>query len=113
MRGAARIFSPRSSLEGAVFGRRLSQSRIGAVSLIVAQIAVCLTLLSCAGLLVRKMLQLRSFDVGFDPRALVNVNVSPRAADPGGRGASAAFQRQAAETIRQFPGVTGVWRNLR
>ncbi|HWA09647.1 MAG TPA: ABC transporter permease [Opitutaceae bacterium] len=86
--------------EGTLFGRRLRQSRLRSL-LVVAQVAVCLMLLSCAGLLARNLFALRHADVGFDPGAVFLVNAAPKAV-PADRQAAALA---AVATLNGLPGV--------
>jgi predicted permease len=69
--------------------------------LVIGQVAISLTLLSCAGVLVRNLLNQRQADVGFDAEAIFEVALRPNtvASDQG-----AAF-RQALETVHDIPGV--------
>ena len=73
-------------------------------SLVVAEVALALTLLVGAGLLIRSFAMLQGVDPGFDPRNLVTVNLSlPRAkyATPESR---AAFFESAAASTRRVAG---------
>lgn len=88
--------------DGSTFGRRLSPSRLRRW-LVVSQVTVSLTLLSCAGVLVRNFLVVRSADVGFDPSAVYQAFVTP---NPAIKDRAAAF-RQALDTLRAIPGVAG------
>jgi putative ABC transport system permease protein len=89
--------------EGTAFGRKLSQSRLRNL-LVISQVAVCLTLLSCAGLLARNLFALRHLDVGFDARKVFSVSAAPRNKQPFLR----TSIEQAAEALRALPGVGGV-----
>jgi macrolide transport system ATP-binding/permease protein len=91
--------------EGTAFGRRVSQSLLRSF-LVISQVAVCLTLLSCAGLLVRNMIKLRNTDIGFDPRRVFTVAIAPTAAAPSRPAGGNAFAREALATLRTLPGVT-------
>ncbi len=86
--------------EGTAFGRRLSPSRLRQV-LVIAQVAVCLMLLSCAGLLARNLFALQKVDLGFDPHAVFAATVTRNAVLDEG---NVAF-RQAMESLRTIPGV--------
>lgn len=88
--------------DGTTFGRRLSPSRLRRW-LVVSQVTVSLTLLSCAGVLVRNFLVGQLSDIGFDPRPVYEVGVTPNAAI---KERAAAF-RQALDTLRAIPGVAG------
>ena len=87
--------------DGSTFGRRLSQSRLRNL-LIIAQVAVCLTLLSCAGLLVRNMIELREFDLGYNPDILFEVG---QRSTPGTSIPLHLQRRAEAETLREMPAV--------
>ncbi len=69
--------------------------------LVIAQVAVSLTLLSCAGVLVRNLLDQQKTEVGFDADAVFDVALTPNTAIAD---RNAAFQ-QALETVRNLPGV--------
>jgi predicted permease len=86
--------------EGTGFGRKLSQSRLRSL-LVISQVAICLTLLSCAGLLARNLFALRQTDVGFDPRQVFNMIGAARSKQPFDRAAVEAV----AATLRTLPGV--------
>ncbi len=77
-------------------------------SLVVAEMALALTLLVGAGLLIRSFARLQGVDPGFDPQRLVTMRVSlPRAKyeTPESR---AAFFEAARTRVAQVPGVIGV-----
>ena len=61
--------------EGSAFGRQLRHSRLRNF-LVVSQVAVCLVLLSGAGLLARNMLRLRSEDLGFETKSVVDMEAT-------------------------------------
>ncbi|MEO5961731.1 MAG: FtsX-like permease family protein, partial [Opitutaceae bacterium] len=86
--------------EGSAFGRRLTDSRLRNL-LIVSQVAVSLSLLSGAGLLLRNTIKLRGFDLGYDPNVLFAVHERPATAPDVSR-------RAAAETLRAMPAVAAV-----
>lgn len=90
--------------EGSVFGRRVSQSRLRDM-FIVAQVAVCLMLLSWAGVLGRKMIEARKLDVGFDPRLVFTAGVGSKGPQSQNRHAMAASVRQSLDVMRSLPGV--------
>ncbi len=69
--------------------------------LVIGQVAVSLTLLSCAGVLVRNLLDRQKAEVGFAADAVFDVDLRPTAANAD---RNAAF-RQALETVRAIPGV--------
>jgi predicted lysophospholipase L1 biosynthesis ABC-type transport system permease subunit len=94
---------------GSVFGRRVTQSRLRN-SLVIAQVTVCVLLLSCAGLLARNMFELQKLDLGYDARGVFYMMLdSPglQARDPVARRAA---QREAVETVRTLPGVAAATR---
>lgn len=72
--------------------------------LVVLQVAVCLTLLSCAGLLARNLVALRRADVGFDPSAVFSVSFD---LDRHRSDRRAAFLEKI-ETLRNLTGVEAV-----
>jgi macrolide transport system ATP-binding/permease protein len=86
--------------EGSAFGRRLTPSRLRH-GLVIVQVAVSLTLLSCAGVLVRNLLEQQSTEVGYDAHAVFGVSLAP---NPAIADRTAAFH-QALETVRTIPGV--------
>jgi macrolide transport system ATP-binding/permease protein len=88
--------------DGTTFGRRMSPSRMRRW-LIISQVTVCLTLLSCAGVLARTYATLRRDDVGFDARAIFAVGVTPNSAI---KDRPMAF-RLALDALRALPGVGG------
>jgi predicted permease len=92
--------------EGTAFGRRLTRSRLRQL-LVVTQVAVSLTLLSCAGLLVRRLFDQQKADVGYDANAVFGVSVMPSPTTN-----HRASSRQILETVRVVPGlVTGALAN--
>ena len=90
--------------EGSPFGRRLGQARLRN-ALVVAQIAVCLTLLIGAGLLVRNLWKLQTIDTGMETRNVISVAVSLRQKD---QRKEIVARRQFAERLRTLPGVKSV-----
>jgi predicted permease len=81
----------------------LHKSRLAA-GLVVAQIALSLVLLTCAGLFVRSLEKAQRADPGFDAN---NVYLASFDLDPMGYSdaAGAEFQRQLLQRVRQLPGV--------
>jgi predicted permease len=73
-------------------------------ALIVSQIAISLVLLQGAGLFLRSLQQLRSFNPGFEKKSLIEVQFTPQ---PHGKSASDAstYRRELAEAIASLPGV--------
>lgn len=89
--------------DGAAWGGRLTPGRLRRLLLIV-QVAVCLMLLSCAGVLARGLLSLKTNERGFDPHAVFTAALIPNAtmAD------KALALRQALTAVRTIPGVAGI-----
>lgn len=86
--------------ETSALGVRLSPSRLRKL-LVVAQVAICLTLLSCASLMARNFFKLQALDTGFEASAVfgVGLTLNPKREDR-----AAAF-REALEALQQVPGV--------
>ena len=77
-------------------------------SLVVAEVALSLTLLVGAGLLIKSFARLQGVDPGFDPDNILTMSISlPRAKyqTPESR---TAFFESARQRLAQLPGVTGV-----
>jgi putative ABC transport system permease protein len=90
----------RGAIGGAGAGRRGIQA-----AFVVAEVALAVTLLIGAGLLLRSFGRLSSVDLGFDPRNLLVIQVSlPAAKYPDARGQRAFFE-QALARVRALPGV--------
>jgi predicted permease len=81
----------------------LSKSRLTS-GLVVAQIALSLLLLSCAGLFVRSLQNAQASDPGFDPNHVLLVSFD---LDPMGytRATGIEFERQVLARVQQLPGV--------
>jgi predicted permease len=81
----------------------LHKSRLAA-GLVIAQVALSLLLLSCAGLFVRSLDNAQKSDPGFDPNGVLIASFD---LDPMGYSDAAGveFQRQLVERVRQLPGV--------
>src|SRR5262245_3245854 len=92
--------------EGSTFGSHLSQSRLRN-GLIVVQIAVCLTLLVGAGLLVRNLRKVQSIDTGLET---VNVFTILAGLQSPQKDASrdTEIRRRLAARLRALPGVNAV-----
>jgi MacB-like periplasmic core domain len=73
-------------------------------SLVVAQVGGALTLLIVGGLFVRSMQRVQHFDLGFDPRNLLNVTIDSRDAGYSDRQADGFFQALEAN-VDALPGV--------
>ena len=96
--GASLVATVRN--EVGAFGRRLAPARLRQL-LVISQVAISLTLLSCAGLLARNLFALQKVKLGFDAQAVFGVHLAPVAAITN---RNAAF-RQGWETVRGIPGV--------
>ncbi|HKR60792.1 MAG TPA: ABC transporter permease, partial [Pyrinomonadaceae bacterium] len=74
-------------------------------ALVVAEIAMTLVLLVCAGLLIRTVMRLRSVDTGFDPQNILAMNIGlPSIKYPKPEN-QIAFFKQATDRIASLPGV--------
>jgi len=92
--------------EGSTFGSRLSQSRLRN-GLVVMQIAVCLTLLIGAGLLVRNLQKVQTIETGLDTTNVFTISAglqSPQKDDT----REGETRRQLATRLRTLPGVKAV-----
>ena len=95
--------------EGSSFGQHLSQSRLRN-GLIVAQIAVSLTLLVGAGLLARNLQKLQAIETGMDVKNLFSVVADLSEPNPP---LQMQLRRQLADRLRALPGVQAVSQALR
>jgi predicted permease len=77
-------------------------SRRGGQVLIAAEVTLAVVLLAGAGLMVRSFARLVSVDLGFDPDAIVTVEVAPLDPKPA---ALTEYYPQLLSAIRQMPGV--------
>ncbi|UCC31738.1 MAG: ABC transporter permease, partial [Phycisphaerales bacterium] len=73
--------------------------------LVVAQLAMALALVTCAGLMIKSILTLRAIDPGLETRQLLTMRVTPGGKAYEEQGRRAAFFQAAAHGIRQIPGV--------
>jgi predicted permease len=89
--------------EGPTLGRRQRQSRLRG-ALVVIQIAVCVTLLVGAGLLVRNVQKLQTVDTGLETKNVFAVAVILPKEDEARRGQK-DVRRALAERLRALPGV--------
>ncbi|HEX8073332.1 MAG TPA: ABC transporter permease [Pyrinomonadaceae bacterium] len=91
--------------EGSTLGRGVSRSRLRN-ALVVLQIAVCLTLLVGAGLLVRNARRVETVDTGLETRNVLAVatRLRPALATHG----EAAARQRLIEDLRALPGVNAV-----
>jgi predicted permease len=80
-------------------------SRRGGQSLIAIEIALAAVLLAGAGLLIRSFMALMSTDVGFDPDAIVTMEVAPLEQKPG---VLTPYYPAAIDAISHIPGVAAV-----
>lgn len=92
--------------EGSTFGAHLSQSRLRN-ALVVMQIAVCLTLLIAAGLLIRNLQKLQTMSPGIVTKNVFTLSVYAQgiAQEPNQQN---EFQRQLEARLRGLPGVKSV-----
>jgi predicted permease len=95
--------------EGSTFGAKLSQSRLRN-ALIVAQIAVCLTLLIAAGLLTRNLQKVQTIETGLVTKNTFTLNLSAQGTEPS---RANELYNQMAERLRALPGVKSVGRAQR
>jgi macrolide transport system ATP-binding/permease protein len=95
--------------EGSAFGKHLSQSRLRS-ALVVAQIAVCMTLLVAAGLLVRNLQRVRTIDTGTNTKNVFSVAAALKEAgtEKKDNAREAELRRQLADRLRATPGVVAV-----
>jgi len=93
--------------EGSTFGsQRLSQSRLRS-ALVIVQVALCLTLLIGAGLLVRNLRMVETIDTGFQTKNLFSMAVGSVATETNQRD-ELEIRRQLADRLRSLPGVKSV-----
>jgi predicted permease len=92
--------------EGSTFGERLRQSRLRN-ALVVLQLAVCLSLLAGAGLLVRNLHKVGTIDTGMETDNVFAINASSDRSAPDPRG-EAESRRQLVTRLRNLPGVQSV-----
>jgi putative ABC transport system permease protein len=85
-------------------GRRIRQS------LVVAEVAIALVLLACAGLMIKSFLRLQQVNVGFNPDNLLTMRIQLSGERYGqGQGAGAVnFYQQLIQRVESLPGVQGV-----
>lgn len=81
------------------------RSRRALGTLVVAEVALSLVLLTGAGLLVRSFIRLQNIDPGFRPEGVLTARVSLPGARYSSGEASAAFFKETIERIAQLPGV--------
>jgi predicted permease len=95
--------------EGSTFGQHLSQSRLRS-ALVVAQVAVCMALLVCAGLLIRNVQRVRTIDTGMTTKNVFSVAVGLKkdATEKKAGSREPELRRQLADRLRATPGVVAV-----
>lgn len=76
--------------------------------LVAGQVALCVSLLSGAGLLVRSLWAMTSAPLGFDPDGVLTAKVQLPSHDYGELESRIRFFEQYEERLRALPGVTGV-----
>jgi putative ABC transport system permease protein len=74
-------------------------------ALVVAEIALALTLLAGAGLMIRTFANLRQVDPGFDPGNVLTFEVAPNGKQYETTAQNADYCRRALERLRNLPGV--------
>jgi putative ABC transport system permease protein len=94
----------RESMRGGTGGRRTQRMRR---TLVAAQIALVVVLLTASGLLVRSFVHLQRVDLGFRPDHLLTMRFSMPLAKYQTPQAIAAFQSTLLERTAQIPGVQG------
>jgi predicted permease len=87
--------------EGHPIAGRLTPSRLRKL-LVIVQVAISLTLLSCAGLLTRDLIARQKLDMGFDAQAVFSVGLGP---NPGSTNPPDGEFRRALAAVRAIPGV--------
>ena len=90
-------------IQGAGFRGSVAQSRLGGF-LIVAQVALSMTILAAAGLLLHSLFNLETFDLGFDRDKVLIVTMNSYSASRS-RDQVAIFYDQLLDRVRQLPGV--------
>ena len=95
--------------EGSTFSQHLTQSRLRS-ALVVAQIAVCMTLLIAAGLLVRNLQRVRTIDTGMNTKKVFSVatGLKESGTDKQDSAREAELRRQLADRLRAMPGVVAI-----
>jgi predicted permease len=92
--------------EGSTFGQHLSQSRMRN-ALVVIQVAVCLTLLIAAGLLVRNLQKVSTIDTGLETANVFTISAGLQTPQKDAV-REAELRRQLADRLRSLPGVKAV-----
>ncbi len=97
--------------EGSAFGRHFSQSRLRNL-LVVAQVAVCMILLTAAGLLVRNLQRVKTIDTGMSLSRTFSIALGLKGDNTRQKDDAklAELRRQLAERLSSTPGVAVVSR---
>ncbi len=77
-------------------------------ALVVAEVALSLMLLTCAGLLLKSFTRLQSVRAGFDPKDVLSMQISLASSKYAQGTQQTQFYSQAVERLEQLPGVTSV-----
>ncbi len=93
--------------DGGRSGLSTAASRFGSI-LVVIQTALALVLLVGGGLLMKRIAEMRSRDLGFDPENTITVRVSPPAAEYPDADDVEAFWSAVEGSVAQAPGVLAV-----
>jgi len=102
---AARVDINRALMEGGGKGAVGGERGRMRSALVVAEIALALTLLAGAGLLIRTFANLRQVDPGFDPGNVLTFEVAPNGERYETTAQNADYFRRALERLRILPGV--------
>jgi putative ABC transport system permease protein len=73
--------------------------------LVVSEVALALTLLTGAGLMIRSFIRLQNVETGFDPNRVLTMQLEPSGVKYDERETIAAFYQQLVERIQLLPGV--------
>jgi len=93
--------------DGGRGGRSVSSSRHGS-ALVVLQTALALVLLVGGGLLIKSISGMKNQDVGFEPRNVLTVRLTPPATEYPERADTRAFWNAVENRVAEIPGVVGV-----
>ncbi len=88
-------------------GGSIKRNRVRS-TLVVAEVALSLLLLVCAGLMIKSFIRLQQFDLGFNPDHLLTMRVQLSGSKYSEGNQVAGFYKQAVERIRTLPGVESV-----
>jgi predicted permease len=103
---AARQASAAGLRDGARAGSNRRTQRVRA-GLVVAQVAVSIVLLVCAGLLIRALVRVQSTPPGFNPEGVLTLRTTLPWAKYGLQAPRVEFYRRVLEGVRALPGVAG------